>query len=662
MALIEFEIKQRSDYQDGKSFGDTGSYERIDGIAHYAVDPNHERNAHIVDLDLCPRDEQGRVRFSGDLTLLVPKDPAQGSRRLFLELPNRGRKTIPSTLHRAGPSLAGSPEIPAGDGFLLRHGYVVAWVGWQWDVYRSEALIGLEAPEAQDVSGTTIVRFQPNAPTKSKLLADRVHRPLPAADLNEQDAVLMVRDSELGEAHVIPRDQWQFARDENDQPVPDPENMYLSTGFEPGKVYDITYTTNRAPVAGAGLLAVRDVGSFLRYSEASDNPAAGQIDRAYAYGVSQTGRMLRHFVFLGMNLDEENRQVFDGLLPHVAGARRGEFNHRFGQPSVQATPGFGHLYPFADEPMPHPETGEVAGMLDRQRELGGMPKIFWTNTSAEYWRGDCAFLHVDLEGKRDLDPAPETRIYSFPGTQHSAGSLPLADIDTNTGARGRFAFNALDYSPLLRASVINLDRWVTGEADPPASFHPRVDEGNLSTEEAVIEEFPDVPALYRPDTRFLRKHPRVDLGPDAERGIGRFPAKTGPVYPAFVYAIDDDGNERGSVLLPDQVHPVATYTPWNPRHPDTGHPEQIIAMRGSTFFLSRTAEERRELDDPRPSIEERYGSRDEYLALIRTEAEKLAEQGYILREDVDVCIEDAAARYDEAMKVGPLPEGVGYRG
>ncbi len=654
VALISFEITSRKDFAGGAEFGDVGSYEQIDGIAHYAVDPDHERNQHIVDLEHCPRDEQGRVHFSGDLMLLVPKNPGQADRKLFLELPNRGRRLFPRWVNRSTVDPSTTVEVQPGDGFLLRHGYVVASVGWQWDVYRSDVLMGLEPPVAQGISGTTIVRFQPNSITNHKLLADRAHKPMPAADTSDPNAVLTVRDSELGEARVIQRDQWQFAREENGQPVADPEYMYLASGFEPGKVYEVTYHTEYAPVAGAGLLALRDAGSFLRFSNADDNPCAGTIDHAYAFGISQTGRMLRHFVYLGMNLDEDNRQVYDGLLPHVAGARRGEFNHRFAQPSVQNTPGFGHLFPHADEPHTHPDTGKVAGLLDRQRELGGMPKIFWTNSSAEYWRGDCAFLHIDMEGKTDLESAPETRIYSFASTQHGPGSLPLTDTTADTGVRGRHPYNAHDYTPLLRAAIVHLHRWAAEGIEPPASYHPTLKDRNVSTEEEIIEKFPNVPNLFRPDTNFLRKFPRVDMGPDASSGIGRFPSELGNTFPALVYDIDGNGNEDAPVRLPDLDYPVATYTPWNPRHPETGHPEQIIPMNGSTFFFSRTEAERVELNDPRPSIEERYASRDEYLQKIREAAEYLVKRGYILDEDVEACLADAAERYDEAMKTGPL--------
>jgi hypothetical protein len=650
MAVKRIEITRREEYADGREFGKGGAYERVDGIVHYAVDPTHQRNDFIVDLDLAPRGDDGLVHFQGDVTLLIPRDRERANRRLFLELPNRGRKLITTYVHRARVDTAKDTDIAPGDAFLLRHGCVVGWVGWQWDVFRDEVLMGLEAPEARGVSGTTIVRFQPNEHRRSKLLADRVHQPLPAADVDEAGAQLTVRETELGEATVIPRDQWRFAREENGQAVTDPTHVYMGSGFEPGRIYEVIYTTERAPIAGAGLLAVRDLASYLRYSEVDGNPCAGLIDRAYGFGISQTGRMLRHFIYLGMNLDEQDRQVFDGILSHVGGARRGEFNHRFAQPSVQNTPNVGHRFPFADEPLPDPDTGRVDGMLARQREIGGVPKIFWTNSSAEYWRGDCALLHVDPTGTRDLEPAPEARIYSFAGTQHDPGVVPLINLNANTGARGRYGFNAVDYSPLLRAAILNLDRWVSDGVEPPPSYHPRLDNGSAVTYRDIMTTFPDIPSLHRPEAARLRYHPRVDAGPDAERGVAAFPPKIGPVWPALVWDIDEDGNERAPVRLPDLSVPVGTFTAWNPRHPETGAPEQILPMRGSTFFFARTAEERATSGDPRRSIEERYTGRDDYLARVRSATEELVEQGHVLEEDIDLVVGDAAARYDEATK------------
>jgi hypothetical protein len=645
MVVIDFEIRRRGPYLDGQGFGETGAYERIDGWLRFAVDPAHAANATITDLALAPRDDRGRVHFGADVCLLVPADPSLGNHRLFLELPNRGRKLAPRLFNRAPTEVPPTASVLPGDGFLFRHGFTVGWIGWQWDVVRSDALMGLEAPQAlvdgRPVRGTTIVRFQPNVVHRTHLLADRVHQPYSAADVEQSDAVLRVRDYDAGEPRVVPRQAWRFAREEGERIVPDAEHVYLADGFEPGRIYELLYATARAPVVGCGLLAVRDAASFLRHGPAPDNPLAGSIERVYGWGMSQTGRMLRHFLFLGLNLDEEGRQVFDGLNPHVGGARRGEFNQRFGQPSVQATPGPGFLPPFDD-----------AGLFARQRELGGMPKVVQTNSSAEYWRGDCALMHVDTEGTRDLPSEPEARIYHFAGTQHGPGAVPLTRYNPNDGARGRFGFNAVDYTPLQRAVLVNLDHWASAGVEPPPSVHPRLVDGTLVPRQAHLNAFAELPGVggHIPDATHFFRLPVVDPGPDAERGIVRQPVGIGAEYPSLVPAVDADGNELGGIRLPDLTVPVATNAGWNPRDPETGAPEQIMPMQGMTLFLARERAEREAAGDPRPSLAERYASRNAYLERVREDARRLAAERFILEEDIEIAVADAAARYDDAMR------------
>ncbi|MFW6075847.1 MAG: hypothetical protein ACOC9Y_09635, partial [Chloroflexota bacterium] len=167
MAVVDLVITKREDYQGGIEFGTAGAYERLDGIVTYAVDPENEANADIVDLSRAPRDDDGNVRFSGDFTMLKPRELEHGSGRAFVELPNRGRKSSPGQLNRATAEVPPTANIPPGDGFLFRHGFVVAWIGWQWDVLRSDALMGLEAPLALDqdgneITGQTIVEIRPN--------------------------------------------------------------------------------------------------------------------------------------------------------------------------------------------------------------------------------------------------------------------------------------------------------------------------------------------------------------------------------------------------------------------------------------------------------------------------------------------------------------------
>jgi hypothetical protein len=553
MAVIGMDVRKRTPYEGGREFGDAGAYERIDGWLRFAVDPTHAANASIIDLDKAPRDEQGRVHFGADICLLVPADAERANRRLFLELPNRGRKLSPRLFNRAPTEVPPTANILPGDGFLYRHGWTVGWIGWQWDVIRDEALMGLEPPMAsvdgKPIRGTTNVRFQPNLPHRTHLLADRVHKSSPVVNIDQADAVLTVRDHDDDEPREIARNAWRFAREDGDEVVPSAEHIYMEAGFEPGKIYQVFYETEHTPVVGSGLLAVRDCASFLRYSDSDENPLAGRIDRVYGWGMSQTGRMLRHFLYLGLNLDEEGRKAFDGINPHVGGGRRGEFNHRFGQPSVQSTPSFGFLPPHDD-----------AGLLARLRENGAMPKVVQTNSSAEYWRGDASLMHIDLTGTTDLPAEPDTRIYLFASTQHGPGGLPRTRLNTNDGGQGRFDFNVVDYTPLQRAALVNLDRWASDGVEPPPSVHPRLDNGTAITRAEVFDQFERLPGIgdCLPDPEKILRLRVVDVGPRADEGITTHPVVEGERRPDYVSALDSDWNEVGGIRMPDVTVPVGT--------------------------------------------------------------------------------------------------------
>ncbi len=653
MAVVSIDIERRAPYEGGRSFGDAGPYDRLDGTITFSVDPQHAANRDIVDLDLAQRDADGRVRFTSDLCLLIPSDPARGSRRLVVELPNRGRKLIPRFVNRAAPALP-TAEIPVGDGWTFRQGLSIAWIGWQHDVYRSDAMMGLEAPEAlidgKPIRGEMIVEIQPNFSERTRLLANRVHRPYRVADIDDPSARLLVRDHPDGENMEIPRSAWRFGREEDGRVVPSDEHIYLESGFEPGRIYSVIFTTEGAPVVGTGLLAFREIASFLRYSDEDCNPLKGAIDRVYGFGISQTGRMIRHFIYLGLNLDEEGRMAFDGLNPHVAGARRGEFNHRFAQPSVQPTPSFGHLFPFADVEMQDPFGSASDGLLKRQRAKGGAPKIFYTNTAAEYWRGDSSLMHTDPLGRRDLDDEPESRSYLFASTQHGPGSLPPARKSPDEGDTGSHDFNVMAYQPLLRAAWVNLDRWVSEGIEPPASVHPRLSDGTAVKNSEVIDRFRKFPGLVLPDPDGLPVIRKLDLGPDAAQGIGRYPADAGEVYPAYVSNVDENGNETGGICLPDLTVPLGTFTGWNTRAAETGAAGQIMKMQGITHFFQPNKADRLSLNDPRPSLEERYLNKEDYLEKVRVAARQLVEQRLLLEEDIENVLAESAERWDLATK------------
>ncbi len=656
MPVIQLEITRRAPYAGGESFGDAGVYEQIDGTAHYAVDPLHAANAGITDLELGPRDADGNVRFSADFTLLTPQDAARGNGSLLYDVVNRGRKTVPGRFNNSGrPTMPADPLHP-GDGFLMRHGYSVLFGGWQADVPRGVGLIGLQVPDAQDDEGKPLVgkimcQFQATHFTDFFLLADRQHTPHPAVYEDEPDAALTVRDHPNEPAQPIARDKWRFIRFEDASVEPEPCHIFMEDGFEPGRIYQLVYTTRGSKIVGLGFAAMRDIVSYLKYASADEgNPCAGAIQRAHAFGASQSGRFLRHYIHTGINTDENGNMALDGIISHVAGGMRGEFNLRFGQPSKDVCYIIPDLFPFADTVQSDPVTGKSGSLLDALMERGHLPKIMFTNTSAEYWRGDAALIHTNFA---DMSDAPEeseyVRRYHLAGSPHGSGSFPPIKVRPSDGVRGQLPFNIIEYNPLLRAALANLDEWVRSGVPAPASRHPRISDGTAVESYTLAEKFRRIPGVEFPDvpTRAMR----LDYGPEAHLGrTTTLPPVAGEQYPALVSNVDDDGNEIGGIRLPDLTVPVATYTGWNLRHPDIGAPGLVIGITGGlagwVLPFAPNSATRAAAGDPRPSIAERYLSRDDYLDRTRQAAEALAGEGYMLEEDIPDCLRRAGVRYD----------------
>jgi hypothetical protein len=655
MAVIKLEIKSQQSFAQGRAFGEVGPYQQLDGTVYFAVDPDHRANSLITDLKLAPRDSGGRVAFSSDFRTLQPVNPALGNRRLFLDVLNRGRPTALRNINSA-PDVAPPAPLDPGNGFLMRQGYTVVWCGWQHDVPDAPGRMRIRVPEAVTaqgpISGKLVFAFQPNALTRFQFMGDRMHRPYPANNLRDPEAVLMVQEHEDAPLQVIPRDRWSFARLEGGRAVPDGSHVYMASGFLPGKVYQVVYSTTGAPVVGLGLLATRDIVTFLRYETAQEgNPCPGQMEHAYAFGVSQSARFLRLFLYLGLNQDESGRTAFDGFIPHVAGGKRGEFNQQFAQPSSQASRSTNSLFPFSDTAQTDPETGRTEGLLSRLAAEGEVPKVMFVNSSSEYWGGHGALLHIDLTGIRDVSPMESVRIYHLGGMQHPIGTLPLTDTDPVDGHRCQQLFNCVDYRPLLRAALANLDRWVTTGEAPPDSRYPRIDDGTLVPPARVEGTFRAIPGVNFPNP--LRRFTRLDFGPNP--GV---PTKVLPVvgkpYPNLVPSVDQDGNEVAGIRLPFITVPLATYTGWNLRHADIGGAGQIMAtggasggtLKGSTIPFPATREEREARGDPRLSIEERYPSREEYLERVARAARALVDAGYILTEDLNEVLNQGARLYD----------------
>lgn len=619
------EIRKRETILNGKAFGAAGAYEKLAGTIRFAVDPAHPLHRRITDIEFAPKNAAGLVEFSADFYLLKPVDADKGNKRLLLDIANRGRKValgmFNSTVRVPDPV---APE-DFGNGFLMREGYTVAWVGWQPDVPRRDGMMALDAPHARGVTGFIRVQLRPNVRVDTLPLADRYHLPHPTVDLEDAQAQMTMREHGGAPANEVPRSAWRFS---------DPGHVELKGGFTPGAIYTIVYRSAEPPLVGTGFLAVRDTAAFLRTAEAAaGNPCAGALERAYLFGVSQSGRFLRHMLFLGLDEDEKGRMVFDGVLPHVAGGRRGEFNLRFGQPSLNVQASVGSLAPFNDE-----------GVFERLRQRGKTPRIVATNTSAEYWRGDASLIHTDIEGSRDAEPAAFARTYLLAGTQHTPGALPPLDADPNTGSRGNHRFNVADYAPLLRAALVNLDRWVSEGVEPPASAFPRLADGSAVPAESLGAFFLKLPGVRFPDRV---SHPALlDFGPDIESGIPRYLARVGTSYRTYVSAIDADGNEIAGIRPVELTAPLASHTGWNTRHTEQGAPGDLMSMMGSTLPFPATVAERARTHDPRPAIAERYATREAYQDKVREAASALVEARHMLTEDIERVVERAGRRWD----------------
>jgi hypothetical protein len=342
--------------------------------------------------------------------------------------------------------------------------------------------------------------------------------------------------------------------------------------------------------------------------------------------------------------------VYDGLHIHIAGGRRGEFNFRYAQPSVIEPFNLGHRPPFTYDEVIDTRTEErLPGLFTRLRARGVAPKVIATNTATEYWRGDASALHTDPTGTRDIPEPPEARTYLFASMAHGSGTLPfrrkLADgpeLTTNP-------FNVTSYGPIFRGVLANLEAWVCDGVEPPPSVRPSVADGTAVTRERALYDFLRFPTVDKVIVKRLWNLPRLDFGPDADAGVGTYPPQTSHslnLYPSLVSAVDQDGNELAGVRLPDVSVPLATHTGWNPRHPDTGGPDQTSGLRGSSVPFALTAAEREEQGDPRLSIEERYRDREQYRARVHEAADALAADRFILPRDIEVTVENATARWD----------------
>jgi hypothetical protein len=632
---IRVEIQRREPYAEGRAFENVGAYERLLGRVHFAVDPALQANQEIVDLDLAPRNAEGRVEFSADLEILAPVDLGRANGAILYDVNNRGNRVCLRQFNEGA------------DHFLMRQGYVVVWSGWIAETLPGDDRLRLDAPVATDngrpITGVVRAEMVPNEPADRLNVAYWANQGsyLPT-QRGLADATLTWRLRESDPAVPIPRFQWRL-----EQTVVTAEgqtgslpqiDLVLIGGFQPGYVYELIYEAQGPIVQGLGLAGIRDLVSMLKYDRSEGNPlrladGSPAVVRAHGFGVSQSGRCLRMFLYDGFNADEQGRQVFDGLIPHVAGAGLGFFNHRFASPTRHNAQHDNHLYPADVFPFTYgeetdPYSGRTDSILRRARAAGTVPKIMHTQTSAEYWHRSGSLVHTDPLGQRDSAIPPEVRIYAIGGAQHGPG-----DGVPRERSSGQLPANPTDYRPLMRALLTALDAWVRDGAQPPPSRYPRVSDGTLVGWREAESGWSALAGVRYPEViqqpEFLDRGPRflteriASIEPPARRGK----------YVVKVPAYGPDDNERGVLSGPTVAVPVATFTGWNLRHRSIGAESELLSLAGGYVPFAKTADEREASGDPRPALLERYRDFDDYLQQFTTATRELIDAGYLLPEE-----------------------------
>ena len=648
--VVRVEVATRTDVLGGKPFGDVGAYERITGRVYFSLPVANQHNLRIVDLDKAVNLKNGEVEFSSDFIAVRPKDAHKGNGSLLLEVPNRGRSRIIGLVDGGDWDVA----TDAGDAWLLRNGFTIVSLGWQWDAAGADAL-RFFAPVAKN-NGKTITgllrgdlmpsKVMPEIPLGHLILGNMGGSEYPVAAPDDPRNVLTVRDSRDGQRIVIQRAEWQFAQTVDGKLVSSDRHIHLNGGFQPGKIYEYIYVVTDPVVAGGGFAAIRDFASYAKHAADAVSPAAC----VYGEGISQNGRFLRDFLYQGFNADEEGRIALDGVLAHVAGAGRGSFNYRFAQPSRDAQPTSSvffptDIFPFTDEPERDPVTGETGGLLDRAVAEKVAPKIFFSNTSYEYWGRGAALIHTSADGKHDAPISDNVRIYHFTGLQHFSGPFPPEKGKGDL--LGQEPQSPLPVKYFWRVMIANMDAWVRSNTLPPASSYPEIAEGTL----VPLREYalPAIPSVNRPHEANEAWH--LDFGPNWREGILSIqPPKVGESFPVLVPQVDTDGNERDGVRLPEIVVPLATYTSWNVRDPSIGAPDQRVSFEASYLPFPKTAAERQKNCDPRKSIAERYEDRDDYMTRYKSAVDELVKQRWILPEDRDALIHRGGQEWAEATK------------
>ena len=590
--ITGIEIKHRAPFVGGVKFGDTGGYERIDGVALGALDPNHPGNRGIALLDQAPRDGSGHVPYRGDFVLLRPLDASSGNGRLLYEVNNRGRIMLFANLCAGAPGNQPVTPRDLGNALPLRMGFALLWTGWDPGAPKPTGL-SLDAPVIEGM--TKPIREEFVSATRLG-----VHETFKLAYQAIGPASVTVRRTQNAPRVAVPSETL------------DATSVRPHATIEPGSIYEVRYLATRPRVHGIGFAATRDIVSHIRHQGV--DLLGRPLGHTLAFGISQAGRYLRDHIAQGFNRDEQGRRVFDGVFTHVAGIGRVFHNTPFGQPFRTRTWHEDHDFPELEFPhssatMDDPITGASGGLM---RGDATDPKLIETNTSTEYWQKAASLLHTDPLGTRDIALPANVRAYLIAGAQH--GGKAGMPRDNGPCLQPR---NWHDPMPAIRALLLALDQWVSTGRAPPDSRVPRIADGTLVPAEHVA--FPAIPGLVRP-------HAANDAAPLADWVD---PAPSGLAWVCLVPQVDADGNERAGIRLPDLAVPHGTFTGWNLYK--SPYPDGELADRDGSF-LAFAATEAERGSDPRPSLAARYPG-TAHADAVRAVAEALLHDRLLLPED-----------------------------
>jgi hypothetical protein len=670
--VIRLEITSRETFAGGMSFGHTGPYEKLRGTAFFEVGPNDPRNAQVFDLDKAPRNSRGMVEFSADMFILKPLNMKKGNKGLFFEVNNRGNKITLAQLNDTPPTANGNnptTAADAGNGFLMRQGYVVAWVGWGADIAPGDNRLTVQFPIAmeheQPITELILTEFSDRnfgggTPFTLPLSGGPAFKSYEAVSTDKSVAMAELRmrpsDSprpsapDIPAGVVVPASEWSFANCPTGPPgTPSTTDICLAGGFQNNMVYQLIYKATKSPVMGLGYVTSRDFVSFLRHATADDagnpNPVEG-INKVLCQGISSSGMYYRDYLYQGFNEDEHGQRVCDGLNIHIPGVQKLFLNYRFAQPNPFTVQHRERYVPDTNFPRTYrirrdPLTGMRDGILKRCQETETCPKLMHTDSSTEWWQFRSSLVDTDEEGMVDLRQPANVRRYLYSSTQHFPRKGAMPTFGTGNRMCQQLS-NVTHPGSLARALIVALDRWVRHGTRPPASRVPRIDAGTLVETDQNSTGFPIIPNVTY--NGLFNDSGERDFGPrvDGNRGvIDNLIPRTLSLHRVLVPRVDEFGNDIAGIRHPYVEVPIATLTGWNLRRAEFTDGD-LCDLTGMTIPLRKTRAERLSAGDPRASLEELYGDHVGYVNRILEAARDLQAQRLMLDEDVDQIVLEAA--------------------